>query len=151
MTPRSPNAVPFPAGATAPLELPPVVLVAEDDRLVVELLCRLLQADHFRVLTAANGEDALAVAEKSMPDLVVTDVGMPRLDGFGLIRGLRHLYPDIPVIVLSGEDWYTGRPVTTVAAELGALATFMKPLDVPLLRQAVRSALFPNGDYLPTA
>ena len=133
----------------ASLDLRPAVLLAEDDRPFLEVLRRLLEADHFRVLTAANGQDTLAVAERSMPDLVVTDVAMPRLDGFGLLRGLRRLYPDIPVIVISGDDWYADRPVATAAAELGALATLMKPVDLALLHRAIRRALPWNGEDRP--
>ena len=84
-----------------------------------------------------------------MPDLVVTDVAMPRLDGFGLLRGLRRLYPDIPVIVISGDDWNADRPVATAAAELGALATLMKPVDLDLLHRAIRRALPWNGEDRP--
>jgi DNA-binding response OmpR family regulator len=146
MKPHNPNSISSRAEGTAPVAPPAVVLLVEDDRPLLELFTRFLQADQLRVLTAANGHDALAVLEKSRPDLVVTDVAMPRLDGFGLMRRLRRLYPDIPVIVISGDDWYTDRPVAAVAAELGAVATLIKPFDLAVLHEAVWSVLPGNGE-----
>ena len=102
MTPRH-SAGFAPARPASSLDFSPVVLLVENDRTLRELLQESLEVDQFRVLIASNGEEALAVAGASMPDLVVTDVSMPRLDGFGLIRAIRRLYPDVPIIVTSGE------------------------------------------------
>jgi CheY-like chemotaxis protein len=121
--------------ATA-LDLSPVVLLAEDDRAVRNLLCETLQSDHFRVLLAANGQEALALAESSMPDLLITDVAMPRLDGVGLIRAVRRLYPDLPIIVTSGDAFYEERPLAEVLAELGVDTAFLKPFDFADLQRA---------------
>jgi CheY-like chemotaxis protein len=66
---------------------------------------------------------------------------MPRLDGFGLVCAVRRLYPDIPVIIMTGDATYQDRPIEDLAAEVGAAATFMKPFDLTALHQAVRSAV----------
>jgi DNA-binding response OmpR family regulator len=118
-----------------------VVLLAENDRTLRDLLQEALELDHFRVLIASNGEEALALAESWMPDLLVTDVAMPRLDGFGLIRAIRRLYPGVPIIVTSGDPLYDGRPLAAVAAELGAEATFLKPFDLDELNHTARRAV----------
>jgi DNA-binding NtrC family response regulator len=131
--------------STSPLDLSPVVLIADDERALLELLREALMADLFRVLTAADGQHALALAEASVPEVLVTDVAMPRLDGFGLVRALRRLYPGLPVIVMSGDPYYGERPVEDVAAEHGAFATLMKPFDVDDLRQAVQSVVSRPG------
>ena len=132
---------PFPLPQAPPLDLVPVVLIADNDRTLRELFRDILEDDRFRVLTAANGQEALALAETTMPDVLVTDVAMPSLDGFGLVRAVRRLYPGMPIIVISGDDCYAGRPTEDVAAELGAAATFMKPFDLAVLHRAVRSVV----------
>lgn len=123
------------------LDFAPVALIADDDRVIRELCREVLEAETFRVLTAANGQEALALAEAWIPDVLVTDVVMPSLDGFGLVRALRRLYPEVPVIIITGDDEYGGRPIEAVAAEHGAVATFAKPFDVAELEAAVRSAV----------
>jgi CheY-like chemotaxis protein len=125
----------------SPLDFAPVALIADDDRVVRELCREVLEEQALRVLTAANGQEALAIAEAWIPDVLVTDVGMPSLDGFGLVRALRRLYPEVPVIMITGDEEYAGRPVEEVAAEHGAVATFIKPFDVTELEGAVRKAV----------
>jgi CheY-like chemotaxis protein len=140
MTPRH-SAGFAPARPASSLDFSPVVLLVENDRTLRELLQESLEVDQFRVLIASNGEEALAVAGASMPDLVVTDVSMPRLDGFGLIRAIRRLYPDVPIIVTSGDPLYGERPLAAVAAELDVEATFLKPFDLGDLSLAARTAV----------
>ena len=140
MMPRNPAPLP-PQSSRPSLDFAPVALVADDDRVVRELCREVLEAEALRVLTAANGQEALAIAEAWIPDVLVTDVVMPSLDGFGLVRALRRLYPEVPVIVITGDEEYGGRPIEEVAAEHGAVATFTKPFDVAQLEAAVRSAV----------
>ena len=138
------NPTPHPTQSSRPsLDFAPVAIIADDDRVIRELCREVLEAEALRVLTAANGQEALALAEAWIPDVLVTDVAMPSLDGFGLIRALRRLYPEVPVIVMTGDGEYKGRPIEEVAAEHGVVATFTKPFDVAQLEAAVRSAV-PN-------
>ena len=130
-----------PGRPTPARDFSPVVLLAENDPTLRALVQETLELDRLRVLTAVNGEEALALAEASLPDLLVTDVGMPRLDGFGLIRALRRIYPDVPVIVTSGDPYYDDRPLETVAAELRVAALFLKPFDLEDLQRAVRKTV----------
>jgi two-component system, OmpR family, response regulator len=125
----------------AALDLAPVVLIVDNDRPLLELFRTLLEEEQFQVLTAVNGQEALTLAKASMPDILVTDVAMPRLDGFGLMRAVRSLHPSMPVIIMTGDDSYAGRPVGVVAAELGAVATLMKPFDLTVLYEAIRSVI----------
>jgi two-component system OmpR family response regulator len=126
---------------TRSLDFAPIVLIADDDGVIRELCREYLEDAPLRVLTAANGQEALALAEAWVPDVLVTDVAMPQLDGFGLVRALRRLYPEVPVIFISGDEYHGDRRVTEVAAEHGAVATFTKPFDLSLLTDAVRSAV----------
>ena len=94
-----------PTRPASSLDFFPIVLLAENDRRFRDLVRETLELDQFRVLGAPNGQEALALAESWMPDLLVTDVAMPRLDGIGLIRAMRRLYPGMPVIIISGDPF----------------------------------------------
>ena len=107
MIPRT--VTPLPTQSSRPsLDFAPVALIADDDRVIRELCREVLEAEALRVLTAANGQEALALAEAWIPDVLVTDVVMPSLDGFGLVRALRRLYPEVPVIMITGDEEYDG-------------------------------------------
>jgi two-component system cell cycle sensor histidine kinase/response regulator CckA len=96
---------------------PPLVLVADDEGAVRELVGRLLEAQGYRVLHAGSGEEAWALAqlaaETDPVDLVITDVVMPGVDGFALAAKLRTL-PTAPAILLisgyAGGSGETGLP-----------------------------------------
>ena len=139
-----------PAQGTSPLDLSPVVLIADDETAILDILRVTLRDDQVRVLTARDGEHALALAEAIVPEVLVTDVAMPGLDGFGLVRAIRRLYPELPVILMSGDTHYRNRPLEEVAAEHGAFAVLMKPFDVDDLRQAVQGAMTVPSSVSPT-
>lgn len=82
----------------------PCVLVVDDNADMRQYAIRLL-TQHYRIVAAADGEAALAIARQELPDLVLSDVMMPRLDGFGLLQALRadERTRDIPVILLSAR------------------------------------------------
>jgi len=117
-----------PGGSPDRAGTPLCVLIVDDDP-ATRLLCAInLQLEGLRVLEAADGHDGLARARFENPDLVVTDVMMPGLDGFQLAEALnRHERTRrIPVIFLSGE---TAAADEARAHELGALAYVTKPFD----------------------
>jgi DNA-binding response OmpR family regulator len=84
------------------------ILVAEDERDIRELIGFTLRHHGHEVLTASNGEDALATALRDLPDLVLLDIRMPRLTGYDVCRRLRAdpTTQDIPIAFLSakGQD-----------------------------------------------
>jgi len=84
------------------------ILVAEDERDIRELIGFTLRHHGHEVLTASNGEDALAMALRDLPDLVLLDIRMPRLTGYDVCRRLRAdpTTQDIPIAFLSakGQD-----------------------------------------------
>jgi len=121
------------------LDFAPVVLIADDKRMIRELCREALEHDYVRVLTAANGEEALTLADRWILDVLVTDIAMPGLDGFGLLRALRRRYPGVSAIAMTADADYRGRSVQEVAAEHGIPWTLLKPFDVSLLSAAVRS------------
>jgi len=114
-----------------------VVLVAEDDDASRLALVRTLERHGYRVVEAADGEEALKAFARHRVDLVVLDVGMPRLDGFGVLQHLRQS-SDVPVIFLTGRAEEVDR---VVGLELGADDYVLKPYSLRELVARVRARL----------
>lgn len=79
----------------------PLVLVIDDEPPIVELLAVLFEEEGFIVLSAYDGAEGLRLAEERQPDLVISDVSMPRLSGIDLVRRLRDDGREVPVILMS--------------------------------------------------
>jgi two-component system chemotaxis response regulator CheB len=144
--------MPEPDSPDLPGHLAPLILIADDNAPLRELCRAALEFERYQVLTAANGREALALAERWRPEALVTDVAMPGLDGFGLIRAVRRLYPGLPAIVMSGRlDADVGFVAEDLAAEHGAVVTLMKPFSLSLLQEALRAVVAPRAPVLPAA
>jgi CheY-like chemotaxis protein len=120
-----------------PMRSVPHVLVVEDDADTRRLLAFQLQERGFRVTTAADGREALALAERQHPDLVTLDVLMPGMDGFETLAALKQnaLTLDIPVVMLSVV------PEQAKGFALGASDYLSKPPDPAQLMQSIRAVL----------
>ena len=121
---------------------PARIFVAEDDPDLRALMSRALRRDGYEVIEASDGlelldclQDALALP-LSMPDVIITDVMMPRYTGLGVLRALRRANWFTPVIVVSA----LGEKHLEQARELGATAFLKKPFDLDDLRTAVVNA-----------
>jgi DNA-binding NtrC family response regulator len=120
-----------------------LVLVCDDDELAAEAIADQLTGDGHDLLTATNGEDALLVIANEAPDVVVTDVRMPRLDGLGVLRVLATHGSRVPVIVMTAH----GAADTAIeATKLGAFAYLAKPVDLGEISLQVARALAPQSD-----
>ncbi len=124
------------------------ILIAEDDPLNRVLLATFLEEAGYRVGVAANGMQALKLIREGMPDLVITDVNMPEMNGLELCRRLRshHKLARIPIIMLSGltepteilagyaegADDYVGKPIdlSVLGAKIEALLQRSRDTDV---------------------
>src|SRR5436309_8924388 len=83
---------------------PPRLLVIDDEPAVREISCEFLQMLGYEVEGARNGADGLALLARQSFDLVMTDLRMPVLDGWGVVEGVRRIAPGVPVIMLSGSN-----------------------------------------------
>ena len=107
------------------------ILVVDDEEAVVEFIASLLEDIGYRVLRAYDGRGALEIARAEHPDLIVTDIMMPIMDGLELCRALQAA-PDtnkIPVVLMTA-----GRPPTD---DCRAAATLAKPFDLTALEEMV--------------
>ena len=80
------------------------ILVVDDDKNTRTLMKLVLEAENYSVLTAGNGEEALAVMDSSHVDLVVLDVMMPGMDGYQLTRALRESNNNLPILMVSAKQ-----------------------------------------------
>src|SRR6202034_395840 len=112
------------------------VLVVDDEPQIVRALRINLRARSYEVSTAATGVEALDVAAKHPPDLVVLDLGLPGLDGLDVIEGLRG-WTTVPIIVLSGRADSTDK---VEALDAGADDYITKPFGVEELLARMRAA-----------
>lgn len=116
------------------------ILVVDDEPLSRRSLCRLLERDGYRTLSAADGREALEVfrAEAERIDLVLLDLDMPELDGEAAYREMARSRPETPVLILTGyiEDQ---RRAALLAA--GVRRVLLKPIAVEALRSAIVSTL----------
>jgi DNA-binding response OmpR family regulator len=81
------------------------VLIAEDSSVVRRLVAARLIADGYEVVEAADGEEALTLTRRDLPDLIVLDKVMPKLDGFEVVRALREdpQTQAVPIVMLTGR------------------------------------------------
>ena len=91
---------------------------------------------------AAGDEQQLVVRARSQePDLVITDINMPDMDGIELIRALRGREPPLPVVVMSGGGTFDKRLLLDSARMLGAVVALEKPFSLDELKRVVEDSL----------
>lgn len=106
------------------------LLIVEDDRDILKLLDATLTFKGYRVITAHNGREALEVIQLKRPAIVITDIMMPMLDGFGLVHRLR-INPetrDIPVVFITAT--FMTPEDKEFALNIGATRFIQKPVDL---------------------
>ncbi|MEK6569646.1 MAG: sigma-54 dependent transcriptional regulator [candidate division NC10 bacterium] len=114
------------------------VLVVDDEQGMREFLTMLLEKQGHRVITAADGEQALQLVAEQTPDLVISDLRMPNVDGIGLLAGVRKQHPELPVILVTA---YASSDSTIQAMRLGADDYITKPFRIEEIRLVVEKAL----------
>jgi two-component system KDP operon response regulator KdpE len=126
------------------------VLVVEDDQRIRSTLEANLRARGYEAYLATTGEQALELAARHRPDVVILDLGLPGLDGLDVIAGLRG-WTSVPIVVLSGRD---AEAMKVQALDLGADDYLTKPFGMDelfaRLRAAMRRAVLPPGRAVVT-
>lgn len=126
----------------------PVILIAEDDGDIRDLLRLYLEGEGYRVLEAENGAQALTLAREQTPDMAILDVMMPEMNGFELTRALRR-YSDIPILILSARSQDNDK---ILGLNLGADDYIAKPFNpveiVARVKAQLRRAARAGSDVL---
>jgi EAL domain-containing protein (putative c-di-GMP-specific phosphodiesterase class I) len=113
------------------------LLLVDDDEAVLKMTTRLLERRGYRVVACSNGADALACLQRETFDCMVSDIQMPGIDGVRLLRAVRDLDLDLPVVLVTGNP-----DVETAASavEYGAFQYLIKPVGNDRLDQMVERA-----------
>ena len=113
------------------------VLTVDDSRTMRDMLMMSLSEQGYRVIQAIDGVHGLEVLAGEMPDVIITDINMPRLDGFGFIEGVRKhaRHRAVPVLVLTTESDDTKKDR---ARRAGATGWIVKPFNAEKLVTAIR-------------
>lgn len=114
------------------------ILIAEDEERITSFLEKGLRANGFSTQVAANGEEALELARSGVFDMLILDIGLPRLDGFEVLGALRGEARTIPVIILTARD---GIDDTVIGLEGGADDYIAKPFRFDELLARIRVRL----------
>ena len=114
------------------------VLVVEDDSEIAHVLQRSLRLDGYEVKLAADGVQALDEAHAFLPDIIVLDLGLPRLDGIDVARRLRDDGDDVPILMLTARDALESR---VEGLDVGADDYLVKPFERQELLARMRALL----------
>lgn len=127
----------------------PRVLLIEDDESTRGLLAEELEREGFVVEEASDGEEGLSEVQRFPPDVIVLDLMLPQLNGFGVARAVRAL-PQAPGVGIVAVTGLATEPLRTEALGAGCNAVLTKPVRVALLVERVRSLVStPGSDARP--
>ncbi|MEQ8165748.1 MAG: response regulator [Alphaproteobacteria bacterium] len=121
----------------------PLALVIDDDDAVRDTLCDMLEEIGLRTAAAEDGEKGIRLFKAEPPDVVVTDILMPVMEGIETIIRIRQIDPDVPIIAISGGN-ASNQPYLDYARKLGASRILEKPIRLQELTRAL-------GDLAPSA
>lgn len=118
------------------------ILVIDDDREIAATVQTVLAAAGYQVITASNGQDGRRIIQSSRPDLVVTDMMMPRMGGFPVLEFLSEMADPPPVIMMTANE---GSRHKAYAEMLGVVDYLRKPFAMEVLLESVARVLRPSG------
>jgi CheY-like chemotaxis protein len=121
------------------------VLLIDDDETSRHFVTACLESAGFRMLTAKNGREGLGLAGSAEVAAIVTDIFMPDGDGIEVVRTLRTLRPEVPVVAISGGSALFDQDYLKCAAVLGASATLAKPFRASKLISLIHDILKPKS------
>ena len=116
------------------------VLIADNESDTVESLRIVLSGYGYETLTAANGEEAIAVAKETSPDAIILDVAMPKVDGFEVSKRLRSI-PNLAETVIVGVSGFGQKEFVDRAKDAGMDFYLLKPAEIEELVSCLNSKL----------
>ncbi len=114
------------------------ILVAEDDRAIRTLITTKLKQENYTIYTAENGEEALSVMEKHQVDLLISDIMMPVMGGYSLVKALRETKHTLPILMITAKSQLES---LEEAFTLGVDDYMVKPIRLEELALRVRALL----------
>jgi two-component system, cell cycle response regulator DivK len=119
---------------------PKRILIADDNLASRELIKEVLESSGYEVIEAADGEEAVAGARRAVPDLILVDIQMPRLDGYQVLRELRSepRFHDLQIVALTAFAMHGDRERALSAGFDGYIT---KPVEIAALREEIQKLL----------
>ena len=114
------------------------ILVAEDDKDLNRFVCSSLRSDGYDITSCFDGEEALDMTERVKFDMVLTDIMMPKMDGFELAKNIRSFDKDIPIIFMTAKD---DKPSKMFGYSIGIDDYVTKPFDMDVLLLKISAIL----------
>lgn len=130
---------------SAALSVPLRILVAEDDPSVARLYAAYAQSRGHHVLVAKDGAETLVTAATELPDLVLLDVAMPKLDGRDVLKQLKANPKTAPIPVLVVTAYGGDQNLRDLLLELGAFDVLEKPVDLQIAFNKAERVAQPRG------
>jgi len=117
------------------------ILAIDDDPEILQLVREILNVPDYELRTVSFGTEALNLVESWHPDLVISDVMMPGKGGLATVLELRQKYPELRVIIMTGQVPEEAHVLDEIASSFGSGTVLYKPLAIAEIRDAVRKAL----------
>jgi CheY-like chemotaxis protein len=118
------------------------ILVIDDDHAVRSTICENLRDFGYKVTEASNGEEGIAtIVQDGAPDLVITDIIMPKKEGLETIIEIRSRFPEVKLLAISGGGRVKVGDFLGMAEKLGCNASLQKPLNMVQLEKTVEKLL----------
>lgn len=122
-------------------DLPKHILVVDDDDMMRAFIKELLKINDFKITEAANGKLGLKEFREDTPDLVITDIIMPEMEGISFIRELRSYNKDIPIIAMTGDVHGRMEEFLDISSQLGADEILRKPIKSKEFLEAINKLI----------
>ncbi|MBI1865152.1 MAG: sigma-54-dependent Fis family transcriptional regulator, partial [Nitrospirae bacterium] len=116
----------------------PRVLVVDDEHLIRWSLEQHLEKNGYEVITTSNGREAVQIVQDALPEAVLLDIQMPGMDGIEVLRAIREIDPDVPVVMITAHG---GVGSAVAAMKLGAYDYVEKPFDIQRITVLLANAL----------
>ncbi len=116
------------------------ILIVDDEADIIEILQFVLEAQGYECITAMDGEEGLRLAKELLPDLIILDVMMPKINGYKISRLLKYdaKYKNIPILMITARSQEEGK---NIGEETGVDEYITKPFQVDYVLQKVKSYL----------
>ena len=117
------------------------ILVADDEENIRKLLSVVLKEQGYNIVLAADGEEALAKFKTHEINLLLADIKMPKMDGLALLKEVKHIKENVPVILMTA---YADVDTAVEAIQHGAFDYLVKPFDLEEIKLLVKKVLQPD-------
>jgi DNA-binding NtrC family response regulator len=119
------------------------ILIVDDEAPIREVLSTFLEEIGYEAHALADGESAINWLREEKPDLILLDVRMPGMSGLDVLKNARQLYPEMPVIMISG---YADEDLAREALQEGAYDFFLKPFELSVIEARLFAKLGFDSD-----